>query len=119
MDFLQQVLSGCAIGCIYALVALGFVLIYKATEIINFAQGELLMLGAYFGYTFIGLWGMNYFAGALLAVGMTALVGALLERALIRPMTGQPAFSIVMVTLGLGIVLRSSPSFDDVKPLLH
>ena len=108
MDFLQQVLSGCAIGCIYALVALGFVLIYKATEIINFAQGELLMLGAYFGYTFIDLWGLNYFAGALLAVAMTALVGALLERVLIRPMTGQPAFSIVMVTLGLGIVLPSS-----------
>ena len=107
LDFLQQVLSGCAIGCIYALVALGFVLIYKATEIINFAQGELLMLGAYFGYTFIDLWGLNYFAGALLAVAMTALVGALLERVLIRPMTGQPAFSIVMVTLGLGIVLRA------------
>ena len=56
----QQLVSGAAIGCVYGLVALGFVLIYQATKVVNFAQGELLMVGAFLALTFINILGMNF-----------------------------------------------------------
>jgi len=96
-----------SIGCIYALVALGFVLIYKATEVVNFAQGELLMLGAFFAYTFITLFGWNYWIGAAAAIGCMFFVGNLVDRVVLRPVLGQPQFAIVMVTIGFGYVARS------------
>ena len=109
-QFTQQVVSGIAIGCVYALVALGFVLIYKATEVVNFAQGELLMLGAFLGYTLIVLLGLNFWLGGLLAVMLTAAFGFFLERTVVRPIVGQPVFAIVMVTIGIGFVARSAAS---------
>lgn len=110
MQYTQQVVSGVANGCVYALVALGIVLIYKATETINFAQGEILMIGAFLAFTFINILGMNFWMGALLAAGGTAIVGMGVDRIIIRPMVGQPAFAIVMVTLGFGFVARSAAS---------
>src|SRR3984893_2224975 len=68
LDFVQQLVSGIALGCVYGLIALGFVLVYKATEVVNFAQGDLMMLGGFFAFTFIGILGLNYwigFAGAV------------------------------------------------------
>ncbi|OGK78756.1 MAG: ABC transporter permease [Candidatus Rokubacteria bacterium GWC2_70_16] len=106
-QFTQQVVSGIAIGCVYALVALGFVLIYKATEVVNFAQGELLMLGAFLGYTLIVMVGFDFWLGGLLAVALTAAIGFALERTVVRPIVGQPVFAIVMVTIGIGFVARS------------
>ena len=106
-QFTQQVVSGIAIGSVYALVALGFVLIYKATEVVNFAQGELLMLGAFLAYTLIVLLGLNFWLGGLLAVVLTAAFGFFLERTVVRPIVGQPVFAIVMVTIGIGFVARS------------
>ncbi|MDX1376504.1 MAG: branched-chain amino acid ABC transporter permease [Burkholderiales bacterium] len=106
MQFVQMLLAGTAQGCVYALVALGFVLIYKATETVNFAQGDLMMLGAFFaltGGTVIGLpyWAVIVFAGAVMAI-----VGMLIERIVIRPVLGHPAFTVVMITIGVGYVLR-------------
>ena len=108
--FTQQVVSGTAIGCLYALVALGFVLIYKATEVVNFAQGDILMVGAFLAYTLIVLAGFNFWVGALLAIGLTAVLGFFLERLVVRPIVGQPIFAIVMVTIGIGFVARSVAS---------
>ena len=108
--FTQQVISGTAIGCVYALVALGFVLIYKATEVVNFAQGDILMVGAFLAYTLIVLAGFNFWVGALLAIGLTAVLGFFLERLVVRPIVGQPIFAIVMVTIGIGFVARSVAS---------
>ena len=71
LDFVQQLVSGIALGCVYGLIALGFVLVYKATEVVNFAQGDLMMLGGFFAFTFIGILGLNYwigFAGAVAAI---------------------------------------------------
>ena len=110
VPFTQQVVSGTAIGCVYALVALGFVLIYKATEVVNFAQGDILMVGAFLAYTLIVLAGFNFWAGALLAIGLTAVFGFFLERLVVRPIVGQPIFAIVMVTIGIGFVARSVAS---------
>lgn len=107
VQFAQQVVSGTAIGCVYALVALGFVLIYKATEVVNFAQGELMMVGAFLAYTFIVILGMGFWFGALLALLATALLGGALDRVVMRPMVGQPVFAIIMVTIGIGFMFRS------------
>ena len=107
IQVIQLVVSGAAIGCVYALVALGFVLIFKATEVINFAQGELMMLGAFLGNTLIVILGLNFWVGALIAIICTALFGGLLDRVVTRPMVGQPVFSIIMVTIGIGYLMRS------------
>ena len=108
MLILQILLSGLAQGCIYGLVALGFVLIYKATETINFAQGELMMLGAFVGWALIDVFKLHFLLGALLAIVLMVGVGMLIERTLLRPILGQPAFSVVMLTFGLGYLARGA-----------
>ncbi|GGC47467.1 branched-chain amino acid ABC transporter permease [Chelatococcus reniformis] len=107
LDFIQQTIGGIALGCVYGLIALGFVLIYKATEVVNFAQGELMMLGAFLSFTFIATLGLNYWLGFALAVVCMAVLGSTMERLVIRPILGYPQFSIVMATIGLGLVVRS------------
>ena len=106
MQFLQLVISGIAQGCIYGLIALGFVLIYKATETVSFAQGDLMMLGAFAGLAGMAWLGFPYWLAVLAAVAAMALFGVVLERLVIRPILGQPAFSIVMLTIGIGYVAR-------------
>ena len=106
MQFLQLVISGIAQGCIYGLIALGFVLIYKATETFTFAQGELMMLGAFCGLVGMTMLGLPFWLAALLSILAMAVFGVLLERVVIRPILGQPAFSIVMLTIGIGYVAR-------------
>ena len=108
MQVLQVLISGISQGCIYGLIALGFVLIYKATETINFAQGELMMLGAFLGLTATVVMGLPYWAGVPVALAGMALAGLLIERAALRPILGQPAFSVVMVTIGLGYLARGA-----------
>ncbi|MBE7940675.1 MULTISPECIES: branched-chain amino acid ABC transporter permease [Ramlibacter] len=108
MQFIQLVISGIAQGCIYGLIALGFVLIYKATETVSFAQGELMMLGAFGGLGVMSFMGLPYWAAVLGAIAGMALFGMLLERLVIRPILGQPAFSIVMLTIGIGYVARGA-----------
>jgi branched-chain amino acid transport system permease protein len=102
----QLVISGLAQGCIYGLIALGFVLIYKATETVNFAQGELMMVGAFVGLFAATTLGLSYWLAIIVAMGVTAALGLTIERVVLRPVMGQPAFSIVMVTIGLGYMAR-------------
>ncbi|WP_295522671.1 branched-chain amino acid ABC transporter permease [uncultured Pseudacidovorax sp.] len=106
MLVLQIVIAGLAQGCVYGLIALGFVLIYKATETVNFAQGDLMMLGAFAGFAGMGLFGWPFWLAALAALGAMALLGLLIERLIVRPVLGQPQFTIVMLTFGLGYVMR-------------
>ena len=106
MQLLQLLISGIAQGCIYGLIALGFVLIYKATETVSFAQGELMMLGAFCGLAAMTMLGFPYWLSVLATIAAMALFGVLLERIVIRPILGQPAFSIVMLTIGIGYVVR-------------
>jgi branched-chain amino acid transport system permease protein len=106
LQFIQLVISGIAQGCIYGLIALGFVLIYKATETVTFAQGELMMLGAFAGFGCMSLFGLPFWAAAICAILGMAIFGMVLDRIVIRPVLGQPAFSVVMLTIGLGYVAR-------------
>ena len=106
MQVLQLLISGIAQGCIYGLIALGFVLIYKATETVSFAQGELMMLGAFGGLAGMTMLGFPFWLAVLSSILAMAVFGVLLERLVIRPILGQPAFSIVMLTIGIGYVAR-------------
>lgn len=105
---LQLVVNGAAAGCIYGLIALGFVLIYKATEMVNFAQGDIMMLGGFVAYALVAHHGMPYWAGALLAIAITAAFGFVLDAVVLRRVIGQPQFAVVMLTLGLGFIFRAA-----------
>ena len=106
MQVLQLLIAGIAQGCIYGLIALGFVLIYKATETVSFAQGDLMMLGAFCGLVCMTVLGFPFWVAVPASIAAMAAFGFLAERAVIRPILGQPAFSIVMLTIGMGYVLR-------------
>ena len=105
--FLQLTLSGLANGMIYALAAVGFVIIYKASDVINFAQGEFLLLGAYVGFAFIGGLGVPWPAGALLTLLVAVGVALVVERTVLRPLIGEPVISVIMATIALSAILRA------------
>ena len=105
-EVLQLAFAGVATGCIYALIALGFVLIYKATEVVNFAQGDFMMLGAFVAFTFASLWGWPFWAAIVLAIAVLVFFGVAFDRFLLRPIVGQPTFAAVMVTIGAGYSMR-------------
>ena len=105
---LQLVVNGAASGCIYGLIALGFVLIYKATEMVNFAQGDIMMLGGFVAFSLIAWFHLPYWIGALLAVIITAAFGYALDAIVLRRVIGQPQFAVVMLTLGLGFIFRAA-----------
>ncbi|QCI63111.1 branched-chain amino acid ABC transporter permease [Phreatobacter stygius] len=106
-QFLQQIVSGVSVGCVYALIALAFVLIYKATETVNFAVGEMMMIGAFLGFTFVSIYALPLWLAAIVAIAATAGLAAVLERVFLRPMVGEPAFAVLVVTIGLGLCIRS------------
>ena len=106
MQVLQLLISGVSQGCIYGLIALGFVLIYKATEAVSFAQGDLMMVGAFIGLAVMTFLGFPFWVAVPSAIAGMALLGFFTERLVIRPILGQPAFSIVMLTVGIGYVAR-------------
>ena len=103
---IELIAQGLIQGSIYALVALGFVLIYKATETVNFAQGELMMLGAFGGLILMTVLGWSFWLAAPVAVACMFALGVGLERAVIRPILGQPQFTVVMLTIGVGYTAR-------------
>ena len=108
MDLLQLIISGLANGCVYGLIALGFVLIFKATEAVNYAQGDFMMFGA-----FITIWltnsdhlGINFWLAVPIAIIIMGALGYLLDRAVLRKMFGQPQIAVVIFTIALGFILR-------------
>jgi branched-chain amino acid transport system permease protein len=105
-NFLQLVVAGVALGFQYALVALGFVVIYKATNVINFAQGGFVMLGGYLTYQFATVWHLPFAAGVVAAMAVTALLGLLVERVVLRRMVGKPLFALIMITVALLFVIQ-------------
>ena len=100
--------NGVMIGLMYALIALGFVLIYKATDAINFAQGEFVMFAGFIAAGAADLAGAPFWVSALLAIGAMIALGFGLERVVLRPMIGRPVIAVVMATIGLAAVLRGT-----------
>jgi branched-chain amino acid transport system permease protein len=104
----QLAVSGAALGCVYALVAVGFVLIYKSTGHINFAQGDVMAMGAFLVYLFgVGRFGLPFWAAVLVALVITAVFMVLVERLAIRRLARFSHEAVLMGTLGLGILIRA------------
>src|SRR5713101_1163798 len=111
----QLVFAGVAVGCIYALIGLGFAIIFKASEVINFAQGELLLVGAYIVSAGVFEWHLGaslgpvagFFLALLLGIVVTVAISLLFQRFVLRYMIGRPVFSILMITIGLDTLLRT------------
>ncbi len=109
----QQLITGILNGGILALIALGIVLIYKSSEVFNFAQGHMVMLGAYLTWWFAGgdetgaePFNLPLWAAVIAAILVALLIGLLIERLALRPMTGQPLLSIILMTLGLSQLME-------------
>ena len=106
--FLQLTVSGLSTGMIYALAAAGFVVIYKASDVINFAQGDLLLLGTYLIFFGVAQAGLPWSLGVLVTLLLAVAVALAVERLVLRPLVGEPIISMIMVTIGLSSVLRGA-----------
>ena len=104
---LQLLIGGLALGAIYAVVALGFVLVYKSTDVLNLAHGEFLMLGAYFALTFLISENLNFFLGVFVLLLVMLVFGLLVHYGIMRGMVGQGFFAIVLITLGIATIIRA------------
>lgn len=104
--FLQSVVTGLGLGSIYALIAMGFVIIYKSTQVISFAQPGLMIVGGMWTYMFTRVAGLHFFVAVPLAVVLTALLALVIERLALRPMVGRAVFVVAIITIGIDIVLR-------------
>ncbi len=123
--FLQIIITGIATGGVYGLIALGFVLIFKATGILNLATGAFMTLGAYICLTVLSQLGAPFWLAFLCTIGFAILLGVVLEKIILRPLIGEPIISVVMVTIGLSSILQGlthliwSPdfrSFPEIFP---
>src|SRR3979411_1028775 len=103
---LALVLNGASIGLMYSLIALGFVLVYKATDAINFAQGEFVMLAGLIVAVTLGFEGMPLVAAVVFVLAVMIAFGFGLERIVLRPLLGRPVVAVIMATIGLAAVLR-------------
>jgi branched-chain amino acid transport system permease protein len=106
-NFLTQTIYGVSDGAILALAALGFVLIYKSTGVINFAQGEFLLIGAYTVYAAFVVFQLPLVLAVVLGILFAIVLGVLIERLILRPLIGESAISVIMVTIGLAAVLKA------------
>jgi branched-chain amino acid transport system permease protein len=106
-QFIQLTVYGLANGAILALAALGFVLIYKATSVINFAQGEFLLVGAYAFYTGLVLLHLPLALAVAFGVAVAVVLGATIERLTLRPLIGEDPIAVIMVTIGLSAILKA------------
>ncbi len=114
--FLQQVLSGLATGGIYASLALALVMIYQATDVVNFAQGEMAMFATYLAWSMLNA-GMSYWLAFVATLVIAFVAGVAIQRIIIRPVETAPILTIVIVTLGLLVILNSVAGLDlDVPP---
>jgi len=117
--FGQQVVSGLSAGCLYALAALGLVLIYRTMDIVNFAHGEMAMVSTFMAHTFLVRLGFSYILAACGAIIFAFLFGMAVERIFLRPIQGGPLISLMIMTLGLFMVMNGAAGwvwgFDPVS----
>ena len=104
---IQLLVNGLIVGMLYGVVAMCFTLIYKSTQVVNFAQGEFLVLGAWICWYFIVKWQLPFVAAFAFALVFTTLFGSLVQVVLLRPLVGEPIISVIMVTIGLAIFMQA------------
>jgi branched-chain amino acid transport system permease protein len=130
MFFTENVVDGVLIGSIYSLIAMAFVLIYKASKVLNLAQGGLVLLGAYFNYSFMVQLHLSFVVSLFLSVAVCCLIVVLFERFPLRPLLGQSLLAIIMATIGMDMLIkgvcilvwgargwRRYPEIFDLKPV--
>lgn len=105
--WVETLFSGVAVGAKYALVALGFVIVFKATDVINFAQGTFVLLGGFFSWNVVSTWGLDFYLSLPLSMLGGALVGMIIEGLLLRRLIGEQPFTLIMVTIGVLFVLNN------------
>jgi branched-chain amino acid transport system permease protein len=105
-DLLQALLNGLALAAVYALIALGFVIIYKSMQVLSFAQPGLMLFGGWFVVYFSSKLGLNFYLAVLLALLVAGATGLLIERSFLRPMVGKPVFAVAIMTIGIDLVVR-------------
>lgn len=104
--FLTLLASGLSLGAVYAMVSLGFVLVFKATRVLNLAMGEFLMIGSYIGFFLISHLGMHFVPALVIVAVLMGILGLLVHYRIMRNLVGRPFFAIVLVTIGVAIVIR-------------
>ena len=104
---LPLLLNGFIVGALYGVVAMSFVLIYKASQVVNFAQGEFLLVGAWVCWYFLTEWQLPFWAGFLFTMVFMTLFGIILQVVVLRPLIGEPVISVIMATIGLGIFFQA------------
>lgn len=118
---LQQLLNGLALGSVYALIALGYTMVYGIIKLINFAHGEMYMLGAYFGFYAITMFRFSLVPAMLLSMTAAAVVGVLLERIAYRPLRNSPRISVLITAIGASLLFQSTAQLvfgASFKPFL-
>lgn len=109
--FIQQVINGLMLGSVYALLALGYTMVYGIIKLINFAHGDIYMLGAYFGYFFIKVLHLNFFIALILAMAVSAVIGALIEYIAYRPLRHSPRIAVLISALGISFLLENGMTY--------
>lgn len=129
-NLVQAILTGIGVGCVYAFIASGFVIIYRSGQVFNLGQGELLLFGAFLSCWIIKSSSFPIWSAILLSLGLSACLGLIIERLTMRPLIGQPMFSRIMVTIAIALVLkglamaiygpedRGYPAIFPTKPII-
>ena len=107
ITFLQATFEGLSLGAVYSLVAIGFVLIYKATDVLSFAQPALVVVGAGLISALAVDRGVPFWIAFIVGILLTGIIGLVMERTFLRPMVGEPVFSVAILTIGIAILLRT------------
>ncbi|QSB51964.1 branched-chain amino acid ABC transporter permease [Leuconostoc falkenbergense] len=109
--FIQQVINGLMLGSVYALLALGYTMVYGIIKLINFAHGDIYMLGAYFGYFFIKVLHLNFFIALVLAMAVSAVIGVLIEYIAYRPLRHSPRIAVLISALGISFLRENGMTY--------
>lgn len=105
--FFQQMINGLSLGSIYALIALGYTMVYGIIKLINFAHGDIYMVGAFIGYTMIHSFGMGFFPALLTAMALSALLGVLIERIAYKPLRHATRIAVLITAIGVSYLLQN------------
>ncbi|MBZ1511792.1 branched-chain amino acid ABC transporter permease [Leuconostoc mesenteroides] len=109
--FIQQLINGLMLGSVYALLALGYTMVYGIIKLINFAHGDIYMLGAYFGYFFIKVLHLNFFIALILAMAVSTIIGVVIEYIAYRPLRHSPRIAVLISALGISFLLENGMTY--------
>ena len=103
-QFLQQVVNGLSIGSIYALIALGYTMVYGIIQLINFAHGDVYMVGAYVGYASMSFLGLDFFTSLLVAMAACTVLGVIIERVAYKPLRNSTRIAVLITAIGVSLL---------------